>query len=868
MALASDFKHRNLVGKIEPCRDPRPTMLAGTFRRLYKARAVPCRICGRPMSDPNSIALGMGPTHLNQKAPAVRNKVDRILREKGLTRDKAKRMFGAGRDRGTGHRWAGKPRESAARQPAERAGNVITGQVPFSEPKKPAAKPKKRAFLPGGQGQHTPQNLNLEQDIDRYVRDNVLDEHQGMVKKLILLGDANAPVLMVARQKRDEIYIRDKARQYIEGARGAELRAFIEDRDRPPADVNSLSGPHGEGREGWGPTRWGDQASNEAARKYRKPAKRHMFVNMVEGMAGAQHGRLAEAVFDADEAGKRAGLTMRERDAIRGDVQEWLHAMGWKPPGEAVAPQVQAKRRNKAASVGLSPLKVAPPQSVVRTGVGPNIVAVDVSDSFNDFAAFDAFLDMRDDQGRPMFDPVRGDQIIMEDPTGMFDPVRGGRAQAEFVQRAKARGIRVTAFGGAGGLQTNIRRRNQVLDAMDVMIAQKKGYGHVVAFRASDADNKVFGSKGNLLRRHLRRRTDSQGNVPEALVVLPGYRGRQDAEGNDIDSNAFGLGGSMLPARATGDVLMRRHRGPGKRATPAPKAADDPDSPASKHFKSGGDVSDAPADGLINAILRLKTRFTRDAFKNGNVSDTFFVTDNGRKPPKRWFVKKTAWPYPGAPDFFMKDDILNEAVAGEIMAALGGPGPTARFGNKPGDSPDNHWTVMDHVEEMNPGWTMIKFHARGNEYENGQDLILTHLFDYLINQGDRHPANYVTIEKNGRYRFVPVDNGGAFFAYEDRNPETDYQKWATSGKPRFVMDLAKDWSKSIGVGEADQLIDRYIDQLSNIDIQQIMELVERKNGDMSPHQQAMMRKMIDMWNLRLAKLKRSRFQISQNLVAV
>lgn len=58
------------------------------FRKLV-AKVARCRICGRPLKDPKSIALGIGKSHLSSKSPGVINRVNAYLKVKGVSRNEA-----------------------------------------------------------------------------------------------------------------------------------------------------------------------------------------------------------------------------------------------------------------------------------------------------------------------------------------------------------------------------------------------------------------------------------------------------------------------------------------------------------------------------------------------------------------------------------------------------------------------------------------------------------------------------------------------------------------------------------------------------------------------------------------------------------
>jgi hypothetical protein len=143
----------NQIGKAEPVPDTL-TCPDLPFRQWISKRAVPCGVCGKPMTDPVSIRLGMGPSHLKQKAPGVKAKVDRILRAKGLTRQAAVRM-GAGHENADSHRFAAQPRNTALKVPAKAKGGVkdISRQVPFEDdqPKDPF-KDKKNPEVKASEG--------------------------------------------------------------------------------------------------------------------------------------------------------------------------------------------------------------------------------------------------------------------------------------------------------------------------------------------------------------------------------------------------------------------------------------------------------------------------------------------------------------------------------------------------------------------------------------------------------------------------------------------------------------------------------------------------------------------------------------------
>ena len=64
--------------------------------RIEKAAPGKCRICGHVLTDPKSIALGIGKSHLKSKSPGVIARVDKYLASKHTTRTAAE-AFAAGK---------------------------------------------------------------------------------------------------------------------------------------------------------------------------------------------------------------------------------------------------------------------------------------------------------------------------------------------------------------------------------------------------------------------------------------------------------------------------------------------------------------------------------------------------------------------------------------------------------------------------------------------------------------------------------------------------------------------------------------------------------------------------------------------------
>lgn len=437
----------------------------------------------------------------------------------------------------------------------------------------------------------------------------------------------------------------------------------------------------------------------------------------------------------------------------------------------------------------------------------PNVIGVEVDETFNDPAAMDAVLDkMQDDLGRKMFDPARGDVIYMRG--------RGAPAK-EFKRKAEARGFQVRDLRAVDTANDN----RAILRRMANKARVQGGRRHIIALRPEGG---TLVSRSRLAEMWAVDPTIREGEG--ALVVNPGYKGRRNRAGEEIDSKAFGLNaddvGAALPA-------VGRARGA---AAPAPaparprnslgdpnKPADGPDgnwvddgppwpapirtgTPAANHFKNGGTLADAPEDGLFDFIFQQNgtegmgfhmkpgqkhssrgsvggnrpayTSADPDKFRVVNfgghgISANYIVTELDKDGnPLHWRMFK------GSTGYHVWD-AHDEVIINDFLRRMGVEVPKVQFARNP-----NHrgpsWMASEHAgkvvpgfDEKNPGGVRIGDAGGGGnrgrlrKYRDG--VLMMDILDWIIENPDRHGGNWMIAEMpDGGAKPVIIDNGGGF----------------------------------------------------------------------------------------------------------
>lgn len=593
----------------------------------------------------------------------------------------------------------------------------------------------------------------------------------------------------------------------------------------------------------------------------------------IAGRAGVIN--VTEAV-DADIAGR--AVELREASARGPTPRRKVPA-----PGGGGSKPTYASRQESAAAMGfIGALPVAPQAVALKPGEGRQIIAVDMAPDFVDAKAIDAFLDNIVEQETS---PEKRPWLILEKPG------RGGRDAPGNVylrNEAKKRGFHVEddVPKGTEGTGTLMQRRANRLGVMARIIENERGRGFVVGFRNP---GKTVGVPEDLVAGFLRRGPDSRGNQAEALMVVAGYRGRKE-NGVDVDTNAFGLGATDLPAghrRAPkpkgkkgklAAAIRRMIQQPKAKVTPRQKSWTDPaDSPAGKHLAGGGRIEDAPGDGLVESVQSMPERFKLKSL--GIRTPAFFAydKDNNNIP---YFFKRAE----NGGDVDMYGDGMNEVLAARLgRAAFPRLFPETVFASPP-EGERNPFVRMDHVAAMYPDYEP----GAGYEFSSGGKLkdprqaLAIHIFDYLIDQIDRHGGNWMEAKdrKTGEVVLVPIDNGGAFHAYTEywgsggghdwppemwEQPETiSYSEWwkyagntRNGGKASIMGAMTQDSYKAQGWNSAKMRQDAaaIIEAFKKVDAEGMAQQLREMYPDMDEYERNHLTGAILIWQNRVGMIE-------------
>ena len=170
-------------------------------------------------------------------------------------------------------------------------------------------------------------------------------------------------------------------------------------------------------------------------------------------------------------------------------------------------------------------------------------------------------------------------------------------------------------------------------------------------------------------------------------------------------------------------------------------------------------------EGMVEYIHAHPEKYAVNRISNGQVSECFEVVD--RKTGKKYFFKQAS--NGGAAG--MWGDGMNEYLAAQLgRAAFPDLFPEVDFAERPTEG-RNPRIRMQHLEEFAKGADKVYVDARRRgrgapAASDPSNPLAIHIFDYLIDQTDRHAGNYGwSQDKNGNVRIIPMDNGAAFHGY-------------------------------------------------------------------------------------------------------
>lgn len=340
----------------------------------------------------------------------------------------------------------------------------------------------------------------------------------------------------------------------------------------------------------------------------------------------------------------------------------------------------------------------------------------------------------------------------------------------------------------------------------------------------------------------------------------------------------FGGPGSSDPRRTSRHVM-----------TKSDFNALDPDeaakTPAGKLLAQGKSIEEAEKanpEGLAEYVHTHPDRFTVESRSGGASGYAFEAID--KQNGKKYFFKTVSNNGPVG----MVGDGMNEYMAGALgNAAFGDIFPKVEFAGRP-EGDRNYAIRMDHLEQFaeERGGELEDFDGHGITRKPGdigdpRGPLAIHIFDYLINQTDRHGANFgVRRDKNGKAVVVPVDNGAAFRGYDQYvfmhnhpvppkflvEPENvSYREWGglyVHGNIPKAMHMARitrktyeqrGWSRDKMRADAEEILEEF----RKVEIDQIIGDLEKRFPDMSDYEKKHLKAIKAIWERRLASMDSS-----------
>lgn len=288
------------------------------------------------------------------------------------------------------------------------------------------------------------------------------------------------------------------------------------------------------------------------------------------------------------------------------------------------------------------------------------------------------------------------------------------------------------------------------------------------------------------------------------------------------------------------------------------------DSPAGKHFVAGGDVWDAPNEGLAEFIIHNPHRFVAEGIKGkGGISGSFGVRD--LVTGKRYFVKQAEEGGMGS----MKGDGFNEVLFARIYnKIIPGRGGKVRYAADP-----NHkhtWVISEWLDDVvDPsGPNAEPGNANGAlPLANHNEWLALHLLDFVANQTDRHHGNWQEKIEGGKRRIVIYDHGAAAFGHygPERQGHT-YRDWLNGGRQwhltyigRFLRDYYGG-RKANRAREVERDIDAIMRLIEDINIDEYVESII-KTDKLEGKERVYAEATAALWKKRLARLKKDRADV-------
>jgi hypothetical protein len=555
--------------------------------------------------------------------------------------------------------------------------------------------------------------------------------------------------------------------------------------------------------------------------------------------------RLAQAVM-----GRRSSATWANADTGVGPQKLPTQQAPPRPRQKAPAPAAANVPANNNLKFDLTGLKRGK-----RPGSGAQLVVVDIADNFRDDEAMKAALGN-------LIEPGAGVVLVGRRAarmTMLIDDWNAGKPEADQIKIVHNRQGEIDAAKG-----------QQILSVWEDANNEIKGKGFVVAFRKS---GETVGVENDLVNVHLRRGVDTFGNQREALIVQDGYRAKRNKAGEDVDSHAFGLANEDLPPpkASINDKMMAAHHMQAKHgrdpnikmarggkgvipmAAPAGKDYNLTDTPAGKHIAKGGDVMTAPNEGLAAFIINNPQRFVPEKRLGGGISTSMAYVDqtNG----KRYFVKKAEEGGGGR----MYGDAANEVLLGDIMLDfMPGRSAKVRYGADP--NLKETWIVAEHVGDVvvdSPSRLRPAQVERGQIAEPKEWYKLL-LFDFVVNQTDRHHGNWLEEKTPKGRRMVVIDNGGADGAHIGYESGPTFDRWWHGRWPAQM--LGPEIGRAYLEAGLKKDFDAILAEMKALDIESYVARLKAANK-LQGREAAYMDGMAEAWRVRLAQLEKDRTQV-------
>lgn len=289
-------------------------------------------------------------------------------------------------------------------------------------------------------------------------------------------------------------------------------------------------------------------------------------------------------------------------------------------------------------------------------------------------------------------------------------------------------------------------------------------------------------------------------------------------------------------------------------------------SPAAKALAKGKEIDQlTPSEGvgLLEYAEAHRDRYTVDKVEGG-VSETWSITD--KKSGRKFFFKSTS--NNGPADMF--GDGINEYLAAAFgQAALGKQAVLGVDFVRPPSDGKNPIIRMDHLDEWGKSVGAKKVHydtydrdALEKPASNPRQVMAIHIYDYLVNQQDRHEGNYGWADTPQGRVLIPLDNGATFHAFNARMQvkgveQMTYQDWHESnGVTDIISFEAKLAYRAKGMGEREMRADAtaLIEQFKKVDADKILADLMDKIPNMDEYERKHAEAAVIVWKSRLAQI--------------